>query len=409
MIGIYTEAKRRVVLLSAIFAVALLSFPVSTAWSWSGSQRDAVCQGGCGGGCGPCPGSGNGGGVIRTGPSPQEIAWQNAQALHQQGLQEEQQGDYESAMNHLLQARSLHPDLYNIDLDISVLQAKIDERALRKVAREMNEQGVAAYRNKDYALAAEYFQQALDKDPGDYVIQKNLKDAKSMAKAYRDAAGVHASVTDTLDSISNSPQQKPAKQQAPGKAGLRMMTASGTNFFGSTKSDPSPSELGPTKPLPQSTVHSTLDALSSVEQSSWQAARDGGEGAIKIAGCGFDNVPCAEPVAIAVPRPPVQTPAAMDVLSHLPDSPAVRNDPAIRKALAKYESLEKSKARDARKLAAIQKEIAGGKPETAKVKKQVAAIEKHLHQQSADQEKAVKQIKKRVINLGATWNEAAQP
>ena len=131
------------------------------------------------------------------------------------------------------------------------------------------------------------------------------------------------------------------------------------------------------------------------------------EEAKSLAGCGFDGVPCREPDHIEVVKIVGQTPAAVELSSHIPES--LRQDDEIKKALAWYDKLEKGRAGNARELAELQSRITSGTGDTVVLKARKAEVEFESQKQLADQASAKKQLGKRVLDLKMSWIETPQP
>lgn len=100
---------------------------MATDWRRSGSQKEAICQGGCGGGCGPCSGTTS---PTPSGPSPEEVKQQK-------------------------------------------------ERARLKAKAWSSDEALDYFDRKDWDNAIRSFEEALDRDPDDPDLNDWLKRAKA--------------------------------------------------------------------------------------------------------------------------------------------------------------------------------------------------------------------------------------
>lgn len=170
---------------------------------------------------------------------------------------------------------------------------------------------------------------------------------------------------------------------------------------------------GPANPdlkAPERSTHirakNSAEALSSVHKSGQRAkAAASAEEAKERSGCGFDNGLCDTPDAIRVAKTIAQTPAAVELASHLPDKPEIKNDPAIAQSLAWFDKLERTKGEHARRAAEIQNQIDSGHGDMVVLKAKLGTFQNALKQDQTDQAKAVAQIKKRLVAHRSPWIE----
>ena len=252
---------------------------------------------------------------------------------------------------------------------------------------------------------------------------------RKFVEEYQKNAARQDRITRTLSHIANTVEARPA----PSTAGLefgcgegahcpQQAGASGLDFndgitekggtrkggiFGTT-SNPAHPDLG-SAPAPGIEVQSNREHLSSDSKSGADAKQAGNpEDAKGLAGSGFDAKPSRTPDPITVEKTVGQTPAAMDLRSHIPDG--LRQNTEINAALAWYDKLEKSQADTAREIGEIQKQITAiGAGDTVVQKARLAELENQNRQQQLDQGKIAQQIKKRVLDLQMVWIEMPQP
>ena len=124
----------------------------------AGPQRDAVCQGSCGGGCGPCGGSPNY-------SAPQYVAPSPSVQLNNQGNEAFNNGHYVEAER-----------LYRL----AVQEDPYDPVMARNLARAIDEQGTLAYNNDNFSEAERLYRIALQMQPADTNMRRNLANAVSV-------------------------------------------------------------------------------------------------------------------------------------------------------------------------------------------------------------------------------------
>ena len=441
------------VILGSLLLLGSLLASDSNCWS---DQRGDVCQGSCGGGCGPCAGNNNG--SRRSGPSALDLAEAAADQIDGQGRAAMKNGDYEQALAYFQEAydrSQLERNAKYFRDDIAWARGAIANRS-----------GMAAANRRDYAAALAFFQQCvalvpdaegyqkqvawakgsiLDEEAyaanarGDYKTALKLylealdtlpdpsPEYRKMVKEFQKSAAHQDKITRTLSHIADSANDY---RPAPSTPGLEFgAAAAGTPAADSTVLDFPPPESAPSRVAgsgtfgttsnpahpglvsPASTpgtVQTNLEHLSSDAKSGEDAKKARTpEEAKSLAGCGFDGVPCREPDHIEVVKIVGQTPAAVELSSHIPES--LRQDDEIKKALAWYDKLEKGRAGNARELAELQSRITSGTGDTVVLKARKAEVEFESQKQLADQASAKKQLGKRVLDLKMSWIETPQP
>jgi hypothetical protein len=440
-----------------LFWVLLGSLLISAAPCRAGAQRDAVCGGGCGGGCGPCSGSGRGN-SRDAGPSADDLREEAADQIDDLGRAAMARGDYEQALEYFNQAydqsqQERHAKYYRND------------KAWARGAIA-NRNGSAAADRGDFATALSFFEEALRQVPDAKEYQEQVAwvkgaifdeqaksarskgDSRTALKFYRLALETlpHpspeyrkyvedlekkverqdeiAKVFDHLAAASNDYRAaksasdlaftatEAGTETTPGSSALDFMpeegaaqTGAGKGTFGTTIAAAHP-DLGGA-PITPKTVSTNVELLSSVSKSGQDAknARSIEEAKAK-AGCGFDGAPCREPDHIEFVKTAVQTPASMELLSHIPEG--ARKDEALLKDLAWYDNFEKIQAGKALEIAQLQNQIASGKGDTAVLTARKAGLEFENRQVQADQAKAKDRIRKRVRDLSMAWIETPQ-
>lgn len=203
------------------------------------------------------------------------------------------------------------------------------------------------------------------------------------------------------------------KEPTPDSAVLDFMpeevaaqTGTGKGAFGTTAAPAHP-DLGGSPIASTPSVDSNAKLLSSVSKSGRDAKNAHGiEEAKAKAGCGFDGALCRAPDRIEFVKTVAQTPASMELWSHIPEG--ARQDEALRKDLAWYDNYEKIQAEKAREIGELQNRIAGAKGDTVVLTARKAGLEFESRQVQADQAKAKDRIRKRVRDLSMAWVETPQ-
>jgi tetratricopeptide (TPR) repeat protein len=442
--------KTRMIPAAFLLAVGLSAFQFSPCLA--GWQKDMVCGGGSGGGCG-----GGGGGARRVAPqqSPADIAAEQARGFFHAGVDAYKSGDYTSALNYFQQAAATDPGepLYRYNIAASR-------------AAMVNEQGRTALRNGDYAAALNYFQQALTIRPDSEAYVANVAKARGLIatqqgtdawkagdvagalshfrqafgyypdpawrnnidlaqkELQRRAAGEAAatvrqrqarSENDAIAAAAAERKRAAAPEDSAGKATIAAVDppAYGTRTgpFGTRISNPSDSDLGGSGTTTPVAVRNATDQLSSIAQSSAEAANLGvsDEAAKAKAGCGFDRAPCADYKSIDTSRVRTmgQSPGAAELFAQLPD--AARNDKQIQQSMAYYQKLDMRKIDTLVKLDAVEQQIKGGHGDAKALGAQKATLSNDLKRYNADMTKTKAQIKKRLVAINVPWNEAPAP
>ncbi len=133
------------------------------------SQRDMVCQGGCGGGCGPCPTSG---GTTAAPAAPATLNPALANAAQSIGYSLGQQ-----------LGKSLFGDpAAKAAADAAAQQNALDAQQRALAAQQLNNSGIYLLKQRDYSGAINEFQKALAISPNDANILHNLAVAKQQIK-----------------------------------------------------------------------------------------------------------------------------------------------------------------------------------------------------------------------------------
>lgn len=153
------------------------------------SQRAMVCGGGCGGGCGPCAsGGGGGGGGWRAPAAPRptaaEIADEKSRAQNDQGLAAYNKKDWAVAEAYFRKALKFTPN---------------DRVVLRNLANTLGHEGEDAYRKGEYTESVKLLQQALAIDPEDDASRQVIID---------DLAAARKSVDSGVAEVLRQEQQK---------------------------------------------------------------------------------------------------------------------------------------------------------------------------------------------------------
>jgi len=279
-------------------------------------------------------------------------------------------------------------------------------------AKNLNDQGLSAYRAGNYEQAERLFAQAQQKDP-DPAYAKNVRLASAKIQMQSDQSRVKQGLSQLTDTINRTQAASTATTSGldfmPVGGAAQSGAGSGTHTFGTTSNPPNP-DLGYAAPAPPVMVHSTLEQLSSAAKSGQDAKKAGKiEEAKDVAGCGFDGAPCRAPDPIDFPKSTGQMPGTMELASHIPDDTKAKDDPAIQNSLAWFDKLEKRKAETQMKIVDIQKQIDSGAGDPAVLKAKKSTLDNELNQDTASQVKAKDQIKRRLADLSLQWNESPSP
>ncbi len=379
-------------------------------------------------------------------PTAQEIANDQARDLNRQGIAAGKAGDDVQAANLYRQALSLTDD----EESRQIYRGNLGNALLR--------QGNRAYSSGNYEGAIELYQLALSADPDNSVTRKNISLARSMiasnqasaawdrddyqtaliykqqAYSYYPSADNRADIDkiqqaiqwqqgvkaqrqqteQTVSQLKDAINQKPADTSSSSlelmEVGEPQRVKQGEGKVFGRVSNPLNPDLGGPRTLNTPPVDNTLDLLDSVDKSSKKATTDP---SIEIqhadSGCGFDKALCATPDHAAVNKNFAQTPV-QEMLTHIPDTPAVRNDPEIKTNVALYSHLENLKAEKQVKIDDIQKQIKANPSSAQTFTNDLNALTVDVKNFTRDQTNATSQIKEKLKkNYGLQWIENPAP
>jgi hypothetical protein len=308
--------------------------------------------------------------------------------------------------------------------------AQRTETAREVQASAANNRGLRAWTAGDYSTAAAYFRDALRYTPNDPTIRDNLaqseakiavqqavkqRQADMSASLERAAAAITATQkplqTSGLDFVGPSSSGRvpaPASQTSASSLDFIPTAAAtisgGSRVFGST--NPANPDLSmPT--APPVGVNSALEQLSSAAKSSGAAKNSSvGEASKSEAGCAIGDDACRAPDKTQYPMASARTQGTMELISQVPQ--AIRGDQQINDNIAYYDQLEKRKIARQAQISDVQQQIAKGGGDSGLLKAKMATLDNANKQDAADQAAVVVQMKKRVLDLGRTWEEGGQ-
>ena len=283
-----------------------------------------------------------------------------------------------------------------------------------------NRRANEAWKKGDYKTALSYAQQAY----AYYPSESNRDDVATVQKAaqqQQDAMDSQQRTNQALSQINDTIKRTEAATVGTSSSlefasmggDQPVKPGSGTKFFGKADNPDNP-DIGKLSQAKEVAVESSLtrDRLSSIDKSGKNAVTGQKiEDAKDNAGCGFDKGACEKPgPTITVDKSIAQTPAAREILSHIPDRPDVRNDPAIRTNIALYSHLENLKADKQGKIDEIQSQIKADPNSAGKFAKDLNALSTDVKNLDRDQANAASQIKESMKkNYGLEWIENPLP
>jgi Flp pilus assembly protein TadD len=127
----------------------------------------------------------------------QQLRWEEidraATAINEQGNQAYRKGSLDEARGYYLKALDLEPDDPVLKRNLKNVDDTLRRRHMAEVANTLNEQGNQAYRNGKLEEAREYYRKALEVNPGEPTIVRNWKDANDgLAREAKALAQMHA-------------------------------------------------------------------------------------------------------------------------------------------------------------------------------------------------------------------------
>lgn len=332
-----------------------------------------------------------------------------------------------------------------------------------KKAYKLNDEGLAAYKKKDWATAAADFTKALKLNPRDDVIRANLAHTQLyQARAALAAGDVAAERNYYRQALANDPASDPDHstilaeaggmidaanteannekqrviQDAAAAAGMkdslsRMASSppsdhggtasSGLTFTDSVLDGPSDQKVArgaldskvakpnaiPAAAAAPVAVQRSIDQLSSMANSGAAANAKGiaGETAKTNSNCGADTAACAKFVPVSMPND--GPPSVAKLLEHIP-GPA-RKDRLIQKSMAYYQHLEGLKNDTQARLAAIQRKIDGGAGDATVLNAEKSTLNNDVKRYEAYQLNTQGEIKAQLLKIHMDWDESPAP
>src|SRR6266536_584339 len=391
-------------------------------------------------GCGPC---GDSAPVQQTrpvyrGPSAAEIAAQQAAAAqrqreaaataqNEQGIKADRNGNYSRALAYFEKALEISPN--DPVIQGNVIQGRKNVIKARMLSQ--NEAGLAYEREYDYRKAVACFANALELEPGNSVLQKNLADARESLRGQEaqeqrekqqriqdkaSADEMTASLSRMVNSLSSDNNSGNPDRKMPGGTSAR---SAGLEF---TDSDPSlrdsvggaPSDknvaadlLGSKKANPGDLIAvpaPTPGTDKAGDQLLAAAAAAGAKGDLTI---NYDIGGAKSAGSLNIHKVIGQSPGAAALAAHIRDQG--KKDTVIQQSIIYYEKLDGLKIDTQTKLAAVQQQIDSGAGDAKALNAQKSTLSNDLKRYDSDQANTQAQIKERLVKIGLPWNEGPPP